>query len=128
MRVIHGYRTCTIIVLQNIGGMVCWRMKIEWNFNEIIPSHWKKKKKQENLNFFRSFASRRTSQGQIFHSILIGFISLVAEASLGDSDLSWIFGDAAIDDCVAPLRSTIFEFMDCVEIVLDVDKPLGARW
>ena len=27
----------------------------------------------------------------------------------------------------APLTSTIFEFMDCVEIVLDVDKPLGAR-
>ena len=42
MRVIHGNRTCTIIVLQNIGGMVCWRMKIEWNSNETSPSHLKK--------------------------------------------------------------------------------------
>ena len=27
---------------------------------------------------------------------------------------------------VASLSSSIFEFIDCVEIVLDVDKPLGA--
>ena len=28
---------------------------------------------------------------------------------------------------VASLSSSIFEFADCVEIVLGVDKPLGAR-
>ena len=39
MRPIHGHRTCTIIELQNIGGMVCQRMKIEENFNETSPSH-----------------------------------------------------------------------------------------
>ena len=78
------------------------------------------------MNLFRSFANRRSRQGQIFHSILIGFISPVAEASLGGSDLSRIFGDAAIADC-GTTQSTIFEFIDCVEIVPNVDKPLGAR-
>ena len=28
---------------------------------------------------------------------------------------------------VTSMSSKIFEFMDCVEIFLDVDKPLGAR-
>ena len=69
--------------------------------------------------------SRLSRQGQIFHSVLIDFISPVAEASLGDFHLSGIFGNATIADC----RITVFndfESMDCVEIVLDVDKPLGA--
>ena len=47
MRVIHGHQTCTIIALQNVGGMVCWRLKIEWNFNDYPISL--KKRKQEKL-------------------------------------------------------------------------------
>ena len=78
------------------------------------------------MNFFRSFASRRSRQGQIFHFILIGFISPVAEASLGVSDF-YEFSVMLRLLTVAPLSSTIFEFMDCVGIVPDVDKPLGAR-
>ena len=42
MRVIHGHRTCEIILLQNIRGMVRWRMKFEWNCNKTSPSHWKR--------------------------------------------------------------------------------------
>ena len=64
MRVFHGHRTCAIIVLQNVGGMACWRMKIEWNFNETNPSHLKKETWKFEF-FFRSFASRRSRQGQI---------------------------------------------------------------
>ena len=78
------------------------------------------------MNFFRSVASRRSRQGHVFRFILIGFISPVAEASLGASDFHE-FSVMLRLLTVASLSSTIFEFMDCAEIVLDVDKPLGAR-
>ena len=67
------------------------------------------------MDFFRSFANRRSRQGQIFHSILIGFTSPVAEASLGVSDFHE-FSVMLRLLTVAPLSSTIFEFMDFVEI------------
>ena len=71
-------------------------MKSEWN--ETSPSHIKKE--AGKTGFFTSFSSRRSRQVQIFHFILIsGFISPVAEASLGDFDLSGIFGDATVTDC-----------------------------
>ena len=75
------------------------------------------------MNFFISFASRRSRLGQIFHSIRIGLISPVRLAFLTYHEFSVMLRLLT----VAPLSSTIFEFMDCVEIVLDVDKPLGAR-
>ena len=74
-------------------------MKIEWSFNETSSYISFRKRKQEKLNLFRSFASRRSRPGQIFHSILIGFIPPVVEASLSDFDLSGIFGDTTIADC-----------------------------
>ena len=43
-----------------------------------------------------------------------------------DFDLSEIFGNATIADC-GITEFNDFEFMDCVEMVQDVDKPLGAR-
>ena len=125
MKDIQGHWTCTIVVLQNIGGMLCWRRKIEWNLNETSPSHLKKE--TGKFEFFRSFASRRSRQGQIFHCILIGFISPVAEASLGHSDLSWIFDDATIADCGTTEFNDFWIYGLC-GIVLDVDKPLDARW
>ena len=85
-----------------------------------------KKRKQENCIFFGSFASRRSRQAQIFRSILIGFISPVAEVSFAIITYQE-FSVMLRLLIVAPLSSAIFEFMDCVEIILDFDKPLGAR-
>ena len=78
------------------------------------------------LFFFRNFASR-SRQGQIFHCILIGFISPVVEASLVIvTYVEFSVMQRVLN--VAPLSSTMFEFMACVEILLEVDKPRGARW
>ena len=59
------------------------------------------------------------------HSILIGFISPVAEASLAIvtyQELSVMLRLLS----VASLSSIIFKFIDCLETVLDVDKPLDV--
>ena len=82
MRGIYGHRTRTITTLQNVGGMARWRLKTEWNFNETSPSHLKKRKQEKLYFFFRNFACHQSGQSQIFHSLLIGFISTVAEVSL----------------------------------------------
>ena len=76
--------------------------------------------------FFIRFTSRRSRPGQIFHSILIGFIALVAEVWLAILTYQEFLVMLRLLT-VATLSSTIFEFMDCVKIVLDVHKPLGAR-
>ena len=69
---------------------------------------------------------RRPRQGQIFHSIFIGLVSSVVEASLAIVT-SQEFSEMLQLLFVASLSSQIFKDMDCVEIVLDVDKPLSAR-
>ena len=77
------------------------------------------------MNFFRNFACRRSRQDQILHPIPIAFISLVAEASL--ATLTYLELSVMLRLLTVALpSSTIFEFTDCLEIVLDVDKPLGA--
>ena len=115
-----------IIVLQIAGGTVRWRMKIEKNFNKTSSSHLKNGNR-ENYIFLENSPSRRSRQGQIFRPILINFISRVVEALL----LIVTYQEFPVMQrllTVASLSSTIFEFIDFVEVILNIDKPHGARW
>ena len=88
-------------------------MKFEWNFNETSLSRLKQTETGKFV-FFRNFASLRSRQGHIFHSILIGFIALVAEVWLAILTYQEFLVMLRLLT-VATLSSTIFEFMDCVE-------------
>ena len=107
----------------NDDVMVLWRMKIQWNFNKPSPSLLKKGN-GKNCIPFRNFASRRSRQGQIFHSLLIGCISPEVKASLAIMTYQE-FSVMLRLLSVTSLSWRIFRFIDCAEVVLDVDKLFG---
>ena len=72
--------------------------------------------------------SRRSREGQSFRSILDGFISPVAEGSLGDSNISLIFGDATIADCgITEFNDFQFYGLCGNSFGWTIHNPLGAR-